>query len=132
MSDIIERAKAALEGVAAGPWRWGVVDDDEEYLLDPNGVQVPSYAPANMAFIAESRALVPELVAEVERLRAGGPWVEHVEYMAAMKRSRDGECTCDGNPATTDGPDEFCPYHGRSYRELVEIIERQAAQEQTS
>ncbi len=72
--------------------------------------------------------MVRELVAEVERLRAGGPWVEHVERMNAMKRERDGDCICDGNPATTDGPDEFCPWHGRSYRELVEGLESQAAE----
>ena len=40
-----------------------------------------------------------------------------------MKRDRDGECICDGNPATTDGPQEFCPWHGRPYREVVEILE---------
>ena len=37
---------------------------------------------------------------------------------------RDGPCTCDYNPETTDGPDEFCPFHGRSYGEWVEWAER--------
>ncbi len=68
-----------------------------------------------------------EMVAEIERLRAGGPWVEHVERDRAMKRERDGECICDTGPET-GGPDEFCPWHGRRYSELVEIIVQQQAQ----
>lgn len=76
----------------------------------------------------EMYEVLPELVAEVERLRAGGPWVEHVERMEAMKRTRDGGCICDVNPETTNGPDEFCPWHGRTYRELVEGLESQAAE----
>lgn len=67
-------------------------------------------------------------LAEVERLRAGGPWVEHIERMNAMKRTRDGDCICDRNPETTDGPDEFCPWDGRPYREVVGILESQAAE----
>jgi hypothetical protein len=72
--------------------------------------------------------IVRDLLAEVERLRAGGPWIEHLERERAMKRQRDGDCICDGNPETTYGPDEFCPWHGMPYRELVEIIVRQQAQ----
>lgn len=37
-----------------------------------------------------------------------------------------GKCICDTNPATTDGPDEFCPWHGRSYTEILEWGEKQA------
>jgi hypothetical protein len=66
------------------------------------------------------RGLVPELIAEIERLQASGPWVEHVEYQRAMKRERDGGCICDGNPATTGGPEEDCPWHGREYRYWVD------------
>lgn len=68
MSDVVQRAKQALEGVTEGPWRWGIVDDDDEYLLDPCGVQVPTYIKENTVFIAAARSLVPELIAEVERL----------------------------------------------------------------
>lgn len=66
--NIVERAKAALESVTEGPWRWATVDDDEEYLLDATGARVPSLTGANTEFIAAARTLVPELVAEVERL----------------------------------------------------------------
>jgi hypothetical protein len=72
-------------------------------------------------------AATPELIAEIERLRAGGAWVEHVERQRAMKRERDGECICNTGP-DTEGPDEFCPWHGRRYSELVEIIVQQQAQ----
>jgi hypothetical protein len=72
-------------------------------------------------------AATPELIAEIERLRAGGAWVEHVERQRAMKRERDGECICNTGP-DTDGPDEFCPWHGRRYSELVDIIVEQQAQ----
>lgn len=33
---------------------------------------------------------------------------------------RDGPCTCDYNPATTEGPVEDCPFHGRAYSEWIE------------
>lgn len=33
-----------------------------------------------------------------------------------------GECACNTNPDTTDGPEEFCPMHGRRYNELVEML----------
>lgn len=71
--------------------------------------------------------VVRELVAEVEQLQAGGAWVEHVERQRAMKRERDGECICNTGP-DTDGPDEFCPWHGRRYSELIDIIVQQQAQ----
>ena len=70
-------------------------------------------------FIRDARTLLPELVAEVERLRAGVPWMEHVEYQRAMKRERDGECICDTGPET-GGPEEDCPWHGREYSYWVE------------
>lgn len=51
----------------------------------------------------------------------GGAWAEHVERQRAMKRERDGDCICNTGP-DTDGPDEFCPWHGRPYPELVEQL----------
>lgn len=68
--DLIARAKAALEGVADGPWE---LIGGGEYVTgvgicvapDNGGVTGP-----NAEFIAAARTLVPELVAEVERLRA--------------------------------------------------------------
>lgn len=157
MSDIVERAKAALEGITEGPWATDGTLIGCELVKDSPGVTSYKHALAEMdedsydeefgegtydgevwrpyeqrladaEFIAAARTLVPELVAEVERLRAGGPWVEHVERMESMKRHRDGDCICDRNPETSDGPDEFCPWDGRPYREVVGILEQQAAE----
>lgn len=91
MSDVVQRAKAALEGVTEGPWRWGIVDDDDEYLIDPNGYQVPTYIKENTVFIAAARSLVPELVAEVERLREGLSRIERFARQQALSdRVRSG------------------------------------------
>ncbi|WP_185292747.1 hypothetical protein [Mycolicibacterium litorale] len=68
--DIVERAKAVLEGVTEGPWE---LIGGGEYVTgvsicvapDDGGVTGP-----DAEFIAAARTLVPELVAEVERLRA--------------------------------------------------------------
>ena len=70
MTDIVERAKSVLEGVTDGPWE---LIGGNEYITgvsvcvapDDGGVTGP-----DAAFIAASRTLVPELVAEVERLRS--------------------------------------------------------------
>lgn len=82
MSDLVERAKAALEGVSNGPWRAdGDVTDGATVLYTPSsmtreyavlgcpdcGVNGHGYL-GDAQFIAAARALVPELVAEVERL----------------------------------------------------------------
>lgn len=83
MSDVVERAKAALEGVSDGPWRWepskyirsGYVITAQNrtalHAADWNADYGPfpeqfNHADAN--FAAEARSLVPELIAEVERL----------------------------------------------------------------
>lgn len=74
MSDVVERAKAALEGVTEGPWDafWGdqccggtCVDNGHGLPLHSGGDLLPRDA----RFIAAARSLLPELVAEVERLR---------------------------------------------------------------
>ncbi|ASZ74453.1 hypothetical protein I5H97_gp079 [Mycobacterium phage Wachhund] len=97
MSDVVERAKAALEGVTEGPWETSVhampgATVDEWYVreithtFDPNmhrlnvlKVRGATHAArqccwpptvADAEFIASARSLVPELIAEVERLRA--------------------------------------------------------------
>jgi hypothetical protein len=77
--------------------------------------------------LMELRPARDAALAEVERLRDTGPWMEHVERQRAMKRERDGECICNTGP-DADGPDEFCPWHGRRYTELVEGLETQAAE----
>lgn len=75
MIDIVERAKAALDGVTDGPWEWfygdqccggTCVDNDHGLPLHSGGDLLPNDA----RFIAAARTLVPELVAEVEELRA--------------------------------------------------------------
>lgn len=81
MNDILARAKAALTGVAEGPWRverWEDFSGHEVSYSLPDISQWSGYRntvdcggdKALAGFIAEARSLVPELVAEVERLRA--------------------------------------------------------------
>ena len=64
MSDITERAKEALEGVTPG---WEVRDE----FIYPLSIRcgVGGIWKRDAEFIAAARTLVPELVAEVERLR---------------------------------------------------------------
>lgn len=142
MTDVIERARAALKGITPGPWtrgreidgvnagRWTVVFAPFDgagsvakrvVTVDQTRKHHTAAAEANIAFIADAPGLVRELVAEVERLRTTGPWMEQVEYVRAMKRERDGECICNTGPEI-DGPDECCPWHGRSYNELLEML----------
>ncbi|QZD96887.1 hypothetical protein SEA_THRESHER_46 [Mycobacterium phage Thresher] len=85
MSDPVTRAKAALESIGDGPWTIDSEDGepiiheahhydstDEWYDVDgANGGWVAHCEDLPVAeFIAQARTLVPELVAEVERLRA--------------------------------------------------------------
>lgn len=82
--DLIARAKAALEGVTEGPWRASLLDgiDYEDGSSCIRGGVYPDERGStpvfltsggidrrDARFIAASRTLVPELVAEVERLR---------------------------------------------------------------
>lgn len=83
-ADVIVRAKAALEGVTEGPWRASLLDgiDYEDGSSCIRGGVYPDVhgsAPVFLSssgidrrdarFIAAARTLVPELLAEVERLR---------------------------------------------------------------
>lgn len=70
---------------------------------------------------AELEIRVAELTEELREVRAGGAWVEHVERQKAMKRERDGDCICNTGP-DSDGPDEYCPWHGRPYSELLDAL----------
>lgn len=77
MTDIVERAKSALEGTTEGPWtfqHWGGQNQNGDYaesiLFDGDGESMTyGLAVCDGDFIAQARTLVPELVAEVERLR---------------------------------------------------------------
>lgn len=39
--------------------------------------------------------------------------------------TRHGECVCNTGPGT-DGPDEFCPQHGRPYTDLLRYLDEVA------
>jgi hypothetical protein len=95
--DVVARAKAALEGVTAGPWELEVDENgrpvghsaDSEDNWDPeawfdvdgsNGGWIAHVGEScDAAFCAASRSLVPELLAEVEKLR------QLVNEMAAQR-----------------------------------------------
>lgn len=78
--DIVARARAALEGVTRGPWKLGnrhypdVVHTPRGCLWHPDLGRIND--PTDGEFIAAARTLVPELLAEVERLRGalGEAW----------------------------------------------------------
>lgn len=117
MSDIAERAKALLDGVTPGPWEHRIGPDDEthsEYCTktlinsgEPLHVLIaespdPKFAyvvPAitgdgptsarNAEFIAAARTLVPELIAEVERLQSAAK--TEVERLKARLKTLEAE-----------------------------------------
>ncbi|ORA25193.1 hypothetical protein [Mycobacterium aquaticum] len=73
MSDVVERAKAALEGVTEGPWgNYGNAPFEvfQEPEVGQEYIAPRVYALADAQFISRARSLVPELVAEVELLRS--------------------------------------------------------------
>lgn len=83
MSELADRAKASLEGVTEGPWvSWKDRESRESYsdgyvyrgnIISDSTKQIVvtrSGNAANSLFIAAARQLVPELIAEVERLEA--------------------------------------------------------------
>ena len=79
------------------------------------GEHFPNDLAADLIALAESQA------AEIDRLRHNRDyWVKAAKH--------HGDCICDLNPATTDGPQEFCPEHGRPYSDLLDGIESQARQ----
>jgi hypothetical protein len=105
--DVVVRARAALDGVAEGPWMvsGGVVwREDVIAVPDPNDptgqTPMPEQVQEKVAesshdmarFIAAARDLVPELVDEVERLRAAvgrvrvltEHWAESEDVAAAL------------------------------------------------
>lgn len=75
MSDVVVRAKTALEDVTEGGWLHledicgcYSVDAKPDLVCLPIAESIPNEADA--AFIAAARTLVPELVAEIERMQA--------------------------------------------------------------
>ncbi|WP_208859887.1 hypothetical protein [Mycolicibacterium peregrinum] len=73
MSDVVERSKAALKAL-----------DAETYGGSAESGALRRIARENQ-FIAQARTLVPELVAEVERLRAG---IERVRDVVEQHATR--------------------------------------------
>lgn len=93
LNDIVGRARRALEGTTPAPWvvteevdgvragRKTVIraDDPDLYstqwcrkrvvTVDQTRPHHDKKAEANIAFIAEARTLIPEMIAEIERLR---------------------------------------------------------------
>jgi hypothetical protein len=63
--DVVSRAKAALEGVIEGPWE---MRDGFVYPLSISA-RLGGIRPRDAEFIAAARSLIPELIAEVEKLR---------------------------------------------------------------
>lgn len=92
--DVTDRARAALEGVTCGPWTvvsgaWGNVwhfpEGDHNDGRPTVVVRMGGMTEADSTFIATARTLVPELLAEVERLRGAlerraTEWMETYEY----------------------------------------------------
>ncbi|WP_078278564.1 hypothetical protein [Mycobacteroides franklinii] len=83
MSELLDRARASLEGVTEGPWLAILSDYDEESSVVSETERTEhgwGYSVAvdllrsNAAFIAASRQLVPELIEAVEFLE---PAVDH-------------------------------------------------------
>lgn len=88
MSDIVDRAEAAVEDATPGPWEWECQDGEfmgcgqvftmgedvmGSSIAAPSGDCYPrsGYDPeADMKFIAWAREGVPELIAEVKRCHA--------------------------------------------------------------
>lgn len=77
MSELVEGAKAALEGITQGPWRHEIGEEHGETvhyvqwgIESSVGIFTGNYGAAgnDAEFIAASRQLVPELIAEIERL----------------------------------------------------------------
>lgn len=81
--------------------------------------QASSPEQALAAARAIHQALIEPLLADRSRLEQ-----ERDEAVAKL-----GPCHCDGNPATTNGPEEDCPQHGRPYSYWVEGCQTLAARE---
>jgi hypothetical protein len=81
MTDIIERATRLQDGIAPGPWTYNLNMEvlqphiEDKQISGSECVAVCKVCPTskhldNARFIAASRQLVPDLIAEVIRLRA--------------------------------------------------------------
>jgi len=86
MSDVVQQAKAALEGVTEGPWdvvsgAWGNVWHFPDEGTPTVVVRLGGMSEPDAEFIAAARSLVPDLVAEVEKLRGA---IETIRGIASI------------------------------------------------
>ena len=103
VNDVVARAKAALEGVTAGPWvnteDWAVISSGPDSVLHGyfegscpvcgDEIEDRAYVAISiedLEFIAAARTLVPELVAEVERLHS---WDGLMSLLDELTEGRD-------------------------------------------
>lgn len=91
--------REALKRWWAEPW----TDRDQDMLLDALAEVVGRILAAR----TPTPGYLPDLAITVSP--GGRP-----------SNERDGECICDYNPDTTEGPLEDCPFHGRPYGYWVE------------
>ncbi|AEK09177.1 hypothetical protein FGG23_gp081 [Mycobacterium phage Ibhubesi] len=117
MSDVVERAKVALEGVAYGPWEFDCSDEGMQAVGGPViwlgdgdlGFRVEAHYQddRNAEFVAQARTLVPELIAEVERKSAQlAEWRAQYDAIDAENerlRAALGDAWDDGNATGLDG-----------------------------
>lgn len=94
MSELIDRAKASLEGVTPGPWQvvgYGNIHPETVGEYPPVG---KIYGEGNQQFVAAARQLIPELIEAVEFLEQAADhwkalWQGTVEYSTKIIQERD-------------------------------------------
>lgn len=102
--DVVARAKAAQEGTTAAPWEvnregWACISSgsdsvfhgwvDRECESCGDHVQGDAFVAISIEdaeFIAAARSLVPELVAEIERLRDTAPRTPAANHQEAVNQ----------------------------------------------
>ncbi|MBV6360422.1 hypothetical protein R2325_16335 [Mycobacteroides chelonae] len=91
MSELTERGKALLEGATPGPWQnvgYGNIQPETIGAYPPIG---KIYGKGNQHFVAASRQLVPELIAEVERLEGELRNVAAIAFGGSADRAIAGQ-----------------------------------------
>lgn len=103
------RSEAKVKAEALREWiaEWPTTPDDGTFLAD---VARDGLARADVARLEEGLSDRTMDLAEVARLR-----------------TMVGDCHCDKNPETTNGPEEDCPQHGRPVAEVWGLVERAEA-----
>jgi hypothetical protein len=94
--DVVDRAKAALENVTPPPWRTEAGDQADDAIVFTDTGPSLFFCPdcgtnaetggREATFVAASRQLVPELIAEVERLREVDAQLDAIKDVADSYR----------------------------------------------